>query len=66
MQVIGSGKAVIDMLRDFGLSGYEAKVYFSLLTLGESKVATLTKKVYVPQSKSYEVLNRLIAKGFAE
>ena len=66
MKVIWNGKAVVEMLRDFGLSGYEARMYFVLLTLGEAKVTELTKRAYVPQSKGYEVLDRLIEKGFAE
>jgi hypothetical protein len=66
MKVIWNGKAVVEMLRDFGLCGYEARVYFVLLTLGESKATELTKKAYVPQSKGYDVLDRLIAKGFVE
>ena len=66
MKVIWNGKAVVEMLRDFGLSGYEARMYFVLLTLGEAKVTALTKRAYVPQSKGYEILDRLIDKGFAE
>ena len=66
MKVVWNGRAVVEMLRDFGLSGYEARMYFVLLTLGEAKVTTLTKRAYVPQSKGYEVLDKLIEKGFAE
>lgn len=66
MAVIWNGKAVVGMLRDFGLSNYEARMYFVLLTLGEAKVTALTKRAYVPQSKAYEVLDSLIDKGFAE
>jgi len=66
MKAILNGKAVVGMLRDFGLSEYEARVYFVLLTLGEAKVTALTKRAYVPQSKGYEILDRLIEKGFAE
>jgi sugar-specific transcriptional regulator TrmB len=66
MKAILNGKAVVEMLRDFGLSEYEARVYFVLLTLGEAKVTALTKRAYVPQSKGYEVLDKLIEKGFAE
>jgi sugar-specific transcriptional regulator TrmB len=66
MQVIGSGKRVVDMLSDFGLSGYEARVYFTLLTLGEAKVTSVTRKAYVPQSKAYGVLESLADKGFVE
>ncbi|MCW4046152.1 MAG: hypothetical protein NWE99_01115 [Candidatus Bathyarchaeota archaeon] len=66
MKAILNGKVVVEMLRDFGLGEYEARIYFVLLTLGEAKVGALTRKAYVPQSKAYEVLDRLIEKGFAE
>jgi sugar-specific transcriptional regulator TrmB len=66
MQVIGNGDVVVDMLKDFGLSEYEARMYFSLLTLGEAKVTAITRKASVPQSKAYDVLDRLIAKGFVK
>lgn len=66
MKAILNGKVVVEMLRDFGLSGYEARMYFVLLTLGEAKVTALTRRAYVPQSKGYEVLDRLIEKGFAQ
>jgi sugar-specific transcriptional regulator TrmB len=66
MKAILNGKAVVEMLRDFGLSEYEARMYFVLLTLGESRVGALTKRACVPQSKGYEVMDRLIEKGFAE
>ncbi len=66
MQVIGNGEAVVDMLKDFGLSEYEARMYFSLLTLGEAKVTAVVRKASVPQSKAYSVLDSLMAKGFVE
>jgi sugar-specific transcriptional regulator TrmB len=66
MRVIGNGKAIVDMLKEFGLCEYEAKMYFTLLTLGKGKVTTITRKAAVPQSKAYDVLERLIAKGFVE
>lgn len=66
MKVIWNGKAVVEMLKDFGLSGYEARMCFVLLTLGKAKATALTKRAYVPQSKGYDVLDRLVAKGFVE
>jgi len=66
MHVTGNGEVIVDILRDFGLSEYEARMYFSLLTLGEAKVTSITRKASVPQSKAYDVLDRLIAKGFVE
>ena len=66
MRVIWNGKAVVGMLRDFGLSQYEARMYFALLTTGEAKVTALSKRAYLPQSKAYGVLDSLTEKGFAE
>lgn len=54
MQVVnGKEKEIVGMLRDFGLSGYEAKMYFTLLTIGEAKVLKITRKASVPQSKAF-------------
>jgi sugar-specific transcriptional regulator TrmB len=66
MNGVLNGKAVVGMLKDFGLSGYEARAYFVLLTVSEVKVGDLAKKSYVPQSKAYEVLDKLTEKGFAQ
>ena len=67
MQVVnGKERAVVDMLRSFGLSTYEAKMYFALLTVGEAKVGVVTRKASVPQSKAYDVLENLTEKGFVE
>jgi sugar-specific transcriptional regulator TrmB len=65
MRANWNGK-VAEMLRDFGLSEYEARIYFVSLTIGEARVGVLTRRACVPQSKGYEVLDRLIAKGFAD
>ncbi|MCW4002628.1 MAG: hypothetical protein NWE95_01775 [Candidatus Bathyarchaeota archaeon] len=54
------------MLRELGLSMYEARMYFTLLAIGESKVGIATRKASVPQSKAYYVLENLIEKGFVE
>jgi len=67
MQVVnGKEGEIIEMLRDFGLANYEAKLYFTLLTIGEAKVCEMTKKASVPQSKAYKVLDSLQLKGFVE
>jgi sugar-specific transcriptional regulator TrmB len=67
MQVVnGKEGEIVEMLRDFGLSMYEAKMYFTLLTVGEAKVMTITRKASIPQSKAYDVLDSLREKGFVE
>jgi len=67
MQVVnGKEKEVVGMLRDFGLCGYEARMYFTLLAIGEAKVLEITKKASVPKSKAYEILESLRSKGVVE
>ena len=67
MRVVnGREKEVVGMLNDFGWSMYEARIYFTLLTIGEAKAPYITRKASVPKSKAYAVLERLRAKGFVE
>lgn len=67
MRVVNSKeKEIVGMLNAFGLCGYEARMYFTLLAIGEAKVLDITRKASVPQSKSYETLERLKSKGFVE
>lgn len=54
------------MLSGFGLCEYEARMYFTLLAMGEAKVGLTTTKASVPQSKAYSVLDDLEEKGFVE
>jgi len=62
--VNGKEKEIIGMLRGFGLCNYEARMYFTLLAMGEAKIIEITRKASVPQSKAYDVLDNLAAKGF--
>ena len=67
MQVLnGREEEIVNMLKDFGLCEYEAKMYFTLLAIGEAKVMEITRKASVPQSKAYNVLESLRAKGYVE
>ena len=50
--VNGKESEVIGTLRGFGLCSYEARMYFSLLVLGEAKISRISKKASVPQSKA--------------
>ncbi|MEM2146690.1 MAG: helix-turn-helix domain-containing protein [Candidatus Jordarchaeaceae archaeon] len=59
-------KEIVEMFKNFGLSDYEAKTYVSLLFLGPSKVSDISRDSKVPQSKMYEVLERLLAKQLVE
>lgn len=51
-------------LQKIGLTDGEIKVYLSLLELGSTTTWNITKRSKVSGSKVYEVLDRLIAKGF--
>ena len=57
---------LVDALLSFDLNRYEAKVYETLLKLGESSAWKISLNSGVPQSKIYEVLNSLEKKGFVE
>jgi sugar-specific transcriptional regulator TrmB len=64
--VNGKEREVVELLRGYGLNGYEAKAYFTLLAVGESKAGDVARKAGVPQSKVYDVLDTLREKGFVE
>jgi hypothetical protein len=67
MQVVnGKEERIVKALREYGLCEYEARMYFTTLTIGEAKAGIITRKASVPNSKTYRVLEDLIAKGFAE
>ena len=67
MQVLnGNEREVLNMLKEFGLCQNEAKMYFTLLTIGESKVRIAMRKASVPEGKAYDVLRRLREKGFVQ
>ena len=54
----------ISLLEDVGFSRREAKVYLALLELGTTTVGPLVQRSRVPSSKIYEILDRLISRGF--
>ena len=51
------------LLERIGLTKSEIKVYISLIELGSSSVGAITSKSKVASSKTYELLDKLIAKG---
>src|SRR5215213_6993585 len=53
-------------MENLGLTGYEIRVYLSLLDTGSMTAADVSKKSGVPYSKIYEVLNSLEEKGWLE
>jgi sugar-specific transcriptional regulator TrmB len=56
---------MIDLLQQVGLNKYEAEAYAALLRHGALTGYELGKRSEVPLSRSYEILERLSAKGLA-
>lgn len=59
-------KHLIPMLKNFGLSDNEAKVFIALASFGDSRASEIAKNTNVPRSKIYEIIKNLHKKGFAE
>jgi HTH-type transcriptional regulator, sugar sensing transcriptional regulator len=53
----------VDLLQQIGLNRYEAEAYYTLLAQGALTGYEVGKYSHVPGSRSYEVLERLLAKG---
>jgi HTH-type transcriptional regulator, sugar sensing transcriptional regulator len=53
----------LNVLREFGLSEKEAKVYLTLLKEGSTTVTPLFKKTQLQRGSLYDILDRLIEKG---
>tara|TARA_Y100000310_G_scaffold345315_2_gene463698 strand:- start:14879 stop:15628 length:750 start_codon:yes stop_codon:yes gene_type:complete len=51
------------ILKEIGLSDYEAKIYTALLELGESTTGEILKKAHLTSGKIYEILDSLQNKG---
>lgn len=52
-----------EILRKFGLSQSEIKVYLAILGLGASLAGDITKKANINRSNCYDAIQRLIEKG---
>lgn len=61
-----SAERALELLKDAGLSGYEAKAYLALLAAGEPMNGyEVAKASGVPRSTVYETLGKLVARGAA-
>jgi HTH-type transcriptional regulator, sugar sensing transcriptional regulator len=60
---LGGYMDVIHNLKQLGLTEGEARVYFSLLKLGSTKIGPIVNDSHISRSKVYDVLERLAAKG---
>src|SRR5215213_5150650 len=56
---------MIELLQQVGLNKYESEAYAALLRYGPLTGYELGKRSEVPLSRSYEILERLTAKGLA-
>ncbi len=54
---------VMQNLKQLGLTEGEARVYFSLLKLGSTKIGPIVNDSHISRSKVYDVLERLTTKG---
>lgn len=53
------------VLEDIGLTKREIRVYLALLELGSTTVGNIVKKTKIPNSKIYNILNRLEDRGLS-
>jgi len=55
---------LLSNLKSIGLSANEANLYLVLLTFGTNPVSTIAKKASLNRSSCYEILRKLMEKGF--
>ncbi|MBU0668344.1 hypothetical protein KJ951_04675 [Patescibacteria group bacterium] len=55
---------LLENLKAIGLSANEANLYLALLTFGTNPVSTIAKKAELNRSSCYEILRKLMEKGF--
>lgn len=60
------GGELVENLKLFGLSDYEAKAYIALASLGTASVTEVSQACSVPRSNLYSVLEGLAERGFAD
>lgn len=59
-------KEILETLMEFGLTEYESMAYATLSSIGPAKAARISKESGIPQSKIYEVLEKLMEKQLVE
>jgi sugar-specific transcriptional regulator TrmB len=57
---------VFEHLVKLGLSEYEAKAYVATVALGEGTIKEISDESKVPRSRAYDIMERLLQKGFVE
>jgi sugar-specific transcriptional regulator TrmB len=64
--MLSNNEKIIENLKKFGLTDYEAKAYAALASLGISSVTEVSQLCDVPRSNLYAVLEKLSSIGFVE
>lgn len=59
-------RAIVEQLRNMGLTAYEAKCYVSLAELGPADPRKVAAEARIPYPSAYEALKRLAALGWAD
>ena len=62
----GNSEEITKMFKPFGLTEYEARVYFTLQVCGRTRISRLWVKAGIPQSKIYQVVPNLAVKELIE
>ncbi len=57
---------IINVLKSFGFSEYEAKVILALLSRGALSAKEVAEISGIPRTSVYDVMNSLVSKGFVE
>jgi sugar-specific transcriptional regulator TrmB len=57
---------VVEVLKSFGLSDYEAKALLALLSRGTLTAKEIAEIARIPRTSVYDVMNSLMARGFVE
>ncbi|RLI83930.1 TrmB family transcriptional regulator [Archaeoglobales archaeon] len=57
---------IINILKSFGFSEYEAKAILALLSRGALSAKEVSEISGIPRTSVYDVMNSLVAKGFVE
>jgi sugar-specific transcriptional regulator TrmB len=61
----GNAEEITKLFRPFGLTEYEARVYFTLQVCGKTKICRLWIKSGIPQSKIYQLMPELVEKDLS-
>ncbi len=56
----------VKALIDLNWSEYESKTYAALVYLGNATASNISKKANVPSNRTYQILERLVNKGYAK